>query len=73
MSGLTVTAWRLADRLGTRAQCVISERDGRWHVMVQHGRRILVAERCPSDDAALDRANEIWQVLVEQGWTEPSH
>jgi hypothetical protein len=52
---------------------VISERDGRWHVVVQHGRRILLAERCPTDDAALDRANEVWQALVEQGWTEPSH
>jgi hypothetical protein len=73
MSGLTVTAWRLSDRLGNPAQCVISERDGRWHLVVQHGRSVMIAERCSTDDAALERANEIWQVLVEQGWTEPRH
>jgi hypothetical protein len=33
----------------------------------------LPAERCSSDDAALARATETWQVLREKGWTEPSH
>jgi hypothetical protein len=69
--GLTVTAWRLADPIGLQAQCVVSERDGRWHLVVKRGRDVMLAERCASDDAALERANEIWQVLVEQGWTEP--
>ena len=73
MSGLTITAWRLTDRLGTAAQCVISERDGRWHLVVQHGRGVMIAERCSTDDAALARSTEIWRVLMEQGWTEPFH
>jgi hypothetical protein len=73
VGSLTITAWRLADPVGTPAYCVINERDGRWHIVVQHGRHVMMAERCPTDDAALSRANEIWQVLVEQGWTEPRH
>lgn len=73
MSVLTITAWRLADGAGTTAQCLISERDGRWHLVVQQGRHVMMAERCRSDDAALERANEIWQALTEQGWTEPRH
>ncbi len=70
---LTVTAWRLSDAAGQPAHCVISERDGRWHLLVHQGKKVMVAERCPTDDAALVRANEIWQVMVEQGWTEPKH
>ena len=70
---LTVTVWRLSDPVGQPAYCVISERDGRWHVIVRHGRQIMIAERCPTDDAAFDRANEVWQAMVEQGWTEPRH
>ena len=71
--GLSVIAWRLADTLGRPAQCIISERDGRWHLIVRHGSKIMIAERCATDDAALKRANEIWQVMVEQGWSEPRH
>lgn len=55
------------------AQCVITERDGRWLLIVRQGRDIVLSERCASDDAALARANEIWRVMVEQGWTEPRH
>jgi len=73
VGGLQITAWRLTDRVGTHAQCVISERDGRWHLVVQHGRGLMMAERCSTDDAALSRATEIWHVLVEQGWTESRH
>ena len=32
---LSVTAWRLADPVGAVAQCVIAERDGRWHLVVK--------------------------------------
>jgi hypothetical protein len=68
-----LTAWRLTDPFGRPAQCVNSERDGRWHLVVREGQSIVIAERCRTDDAALDRATEIWQVMKEQGWTEPSH
>lgn len=70
---LNVTVWRLSDPLGRAAQCIISERDGRWHLIVRQGPRVTLSERCPTDDAAFDRANQIWQVMVEQGWTEPRH
>ena len=70
---LSVTAWRLADGAGVPANCVISERDGRWHLIVRRGGDVVFSERCGTDDAALLRANEIWQVLREQGWTEPRH
>jgi hypothetical protein len=69
---LAVTAWRLA-RGDERATCIVSQRDGRWHVTVEEGKRVTIAERCPSDDAAFARADEIWRVLTEQGWTEPRH
>ena len=71
--GLSVTAWRLSDVMGRCAQCIISERDGRWHLIVRQGPTITLAERCRSDDAAFERANEIWMVMVDQGWTEPRH
>ena len=70
---LGVTAWRLTSADGQRAQCVVTERDGRWHLIVTEGKQITMAERCASDDAALARANQIWEVLVEQGWSEPRH
>jgi hypothetical protein len=71
--GLSATVWRLTDAQGRLAQCLISERDGRWHLMVRQGSRILIAERCHSDDAALERASEILDALKERGWTEPLH
>lgn len=69
--GSVFTVWRLTDPAGRRALCTLSERDGRWHLVVHHDRSIMLAERCRTDDAALRRANEIWQVMIEQGWTEP--
>jgi hypothetical protein len=70
---MTITVWRLRDQAGWPGHCVVSERDGRWRLVVQRGREVVLAERCASDDAALARSTEIWQVLTEQGWTEPSH
>lgn len=69
---LAVTAWRLS-RGEERATCIVSQRDGRWHVTVEEGKRVTIAERCSSDDAAFARADEIWRVLTDQGWTEPRH
>jgi hypothetical protein len=71
--GLTVTVWRLRDQSGLPSECTVSERDGRWHLVVHRGRTVYLAERCPTDDVALERSTEIWRVLKEQGWTEPSH
>ena len=73
MVGLSVTVWRLRNHAGSLSECTVSERDGRWRLIVQRGRAVVLAERCASDDAALARSTEIWQVLKEQGWTEPSH
>lgn len=70
---LRATVWRLADPSGAPVQCVISERDGRWLVIVRRGRQIALSERCASDDAALRRAHEIWQVFVQHGCNEPRH
>ena len=69
---LAVTAWRLA-RGGERATCIVSARDGRWHVTVEQGKRVTIAERCASGDEAFDRATQIWQVLIGHGWSEPRH
>jgi hypothetical protein len=52
---------------------VLAERDQRWQLVVQRGREMLIAERHATDDAALERANEIWQTYRELGWTEPTH
>ena len=68
-----LTAWRLAKAGRQRVQCIVSERDGRWRVIVQEGRHITFAERCASDDAALARAHDIWHGLIERGWTDPTH
>lgn len=70
---MTITVWRLSDQAGLSSDCVISERDGRWRLMVQRGQTVYLAERCASDDAALARSTEIWQVLKQQGWTERTH
>ncbi len=71
--GLMVTVWRLFDEAGVSSECTVCEHDGRWHLVVQRGHTIFSAERCGTDDAALERSSEIWQVLTRQGWTEPSH
>ena len=71
--GITMTVWRLCDQAGLPSECILSERDGRWRLVVQQAGKVFLAERCPSDDAALARSTEIWRVLKEQGWTEPSH
>ena len=70
---MTMTVWRLRDHAGLPSECLVSERDGRWRLLVQRGHEVFLAERCASDDAALARSTEIWQVLKAQGWTEPSH
>jgi len=70
---LAVTVWRLRDPSGRQAACVVAERDQRWQLIVQRGREMLIAERHSTDDAALARANEIWQTYREMGWTEPTH
>ena len=69
---LTVTAWRLADSRGLPAQCLVSERDGRWQLLIWYRGSLILWERCPTDDVALERACNIWQAMVEQGWTEPA-
>ena len=68
--GLTITVWRLQDHAGLASECTVSERDGRWHLVVHRGQTIFLAERCPTDDAALERSTEIWQVRKAEGWTE---
>jgi len=71
LRALMITAWRLRDHGGVPSECTVCEHGGSWHLVVQRGRTIFMAERCPTDDAALQRSTEIWQVLKEQGWTEP--
>jgi hypothetical protein len=70
---MRVTLWRLTDLAGTSAECAITERDGAWHLVVRRGAAIMLADRCPTDDAALARANDIGALLVEQGWRELWH
>lgn len=70
---MRVTAWRLVDRSGKPSHCTISERDGRWQLIINEGPMVVLTERCASDDAALIRANQIWKVMTENGWTEPQH
>jgi hypothetical protein len=68
---LSITAWRLADPGGIPAECTIQQADdAEWELSVSHGPHVVIAERCPSDDAALERSTEIWSVLLDQGWTE---
>ena len=64
---LTFTAWRLTWPDGRPVRCLISERDGRWKVLIWEGVHIVVCERRDSDEAALARADELWQVLVSHG------
>ena len=71
--GLAVTVWRLSDPVGRAASCVVAEREERWDLLVRRGRELLIAEQHSSDDAALLRANEIWQAYRELGWTEVRH
>jgi hypothetical protein len=68
-----VTVWRLKDDHGSPVHCIVSERDGRWQLSVHRGRAMIFSERCQSDDSALEKATEIWRVLIEDGWTERTH
>ena len=43
---MVLTAWRLAKAGRQRVQCVVSERGGRWRVIVQEGPHITFSERC---------------------------
>jgi hypothetical protein len=61
------------NRSGLPTNCTINERDGRWQLIINEGHTVVLTERCASDDAALTRANQIWKVMVENGWTEPEH
>jgi hypothetical protein len=70
---VTMTVWRLRDQAGLPSECIVSERDGRWRLLVQRGREVIMAERCASDDAALARSTVIWEVLKAHGWREPTH
>jgi hypothetical protein len=65
--------WRLVDNSGITAHCFLTERDGRWLVFVRTGQAIMLCERCSSDNAAFDKADEIRGGLVDLGWTEPNH
>ena len=68
-SRMLFTVWRLEDLQREPVQCTISERGGRWQLVVRRGAKLFLAERWPTDDLALARADEIWSVLVAQGWT----
>jgi hypothetical protein len=66
--------WGLVTKSGIPARCfMVTERDGRWAVFVRTGRAITLYERCSTDDSAFQRANEIRDVLVDMGWSEPKH
>lgn len=41
--GFRATIWRLSDTAGHPAECMVSERDDSWDVIVRHGRAVLVA------------------------------
>jgi hypothetical protein len=70
---LRVTAWRLRDPGGTPADCRIEKiGGGGWELLVRHGRDPIITEQFPSDDAAFQRSTDIWSVLVDQGWTDPT-
>ena len=70
---LTITAWRLSDRSGHPSSCLISERDRRWQLLVWHDTSIVYWERYDTDDAALDRADDLWRTLIKLGWsTQPA-
>jgi len=71
--GGTLTIWRLVDGAGLQTSCVLTERDQRWQLVIHRGREVLLAERHSTDGAALARANQIWEVYRELGWTEPFH
>ncbi|HEY5616641.1 MAG TPA: hypothetical protein VIK60_01775 [Vicinamibacterales bacterium] len=65
--------WRLVNKSGIPAHCFLTEREGRLGRFVRTGQAITLYERCSSDDAAFHRADEIRDVLVEMGWSEPNH
>jgi hypothetical protein len=48
---------------------LVSERDNRWQLIVWNRRRIAYCERYDTDDAALDRADDLWHSLAASGWS----
>jgi hypothetical protein len=73
MTVMPITVWRLQDQFGWPSDCVLSEGDGWWRLIVQRGRKVLWSEQWASDRAALERSTEIWRALRATGWTEPQH
>jgi hypothetical protein len=64
----TTTAWRLADARGRYAQCVLSDRDSRWQLVLWLGASIVGWEAHATPDAVNYRAGELWSILVRNGW-----
>jgi hypothetical protein len=67
---MTFTVWRLQDGHQQPAHCTVGERGGEWELIVRRGHNIFLCERCNNEDLALERSNELWDLLLEQGWTE---
>jgi hypothetical protein len=65
--------WRLVNARGIPVHCAMLQSDNRWLILLRRGPDITFYECCSSTTAAVQRANEIWAVLVERGWTEPRH
>ena len=65
--------WRLVDARGIPAYCALAQHDTGWVILVMRGRDITFAERCSTEAAAVQRTNEIWGVLTEEGWSESRH
>src|SRR5688500_16025122 len=70
---LTLRTWQLLHSSGDSARCLVSQRGDSWQVIIWNHHGIAYWERYASDDAALDRADELWRALVASGWaTETS-
>lgn len=69
---LTVTAWQLRHLSGDSARCLVSQRGESWQVVVWNRHGVAYWERYDSDEGALDRADDLWRLLVACGWaTDP--
>jgi hypothetical protein len=64
----TFSAWKLADRNGRPARCLVSERDSGWQLVLWSGASIALWERCATEQGALTRADELRGELVQHGW-----
>ena len=67
----TVAAFKLVRPDGRSTRCLLSNVEGRCNVILWNASSIVLWERHESSDSARHRTDELWTMLVSQGYEPP--